>query len=158
MPDKKGVLFWEKDCFFVGHLSSYSPVRCTYVTALGYSWVSYLLRNFRIIFVLFSQTWKLGHWSQKKGITIQLVIISSVEPFKCSHFFIGKKKLKSYFKRILHKWPLPNFSKTIFVAKKVKNQFKEPFYGRKIIVFLLKIATPLSVIQFIDHIIRRTKL
>ena len=82
-----------------------------------------------------------------------------MEPFECSHFFIGKKKLKSYFKRILHKWPLPNFSKTIFVAKKkVKNQFKEPFYGRKIIVFLLKIATPLSVIQFIDHIIRRTKL
>ena len=87
-----------------------------------------------------------------------LVIISGVEPFECSHFFIGKKKLKSYFKRILHKWPLPNFSKTIFVAKKVKNQFKEPFCCRKIIVFLLKIATPLSVIQFIDHIIRRTKL
>ena len=86
--------------------------------------------------------------------------MSSLEPFECSHFFIGKKKLKSYFKRILHKWLLPNFSKTIFVAKKkeVINQFKEPFCDRKIIVFLLKIATPLSVIQFIDHIIRRTKL
>ena len=60
-----------------------------------------------------------------------VVIISSVEPFECIHSFIGKKKLKSYFKRILHKWPLPNFSKTIFVAKKVKNQ--EPFCNKKII-------------------------
>ena len=87
----------------------------------------------------------------KKRITIQLIHGNSIYQLEnyfkrgtiwvCT-LFIGKKKLKSYFKRILHKWPLPNFSKTIFVAEKVKNQYKEPVCGRKIIVFLLKIATP----------------